>query len=55
MNTLLVILFCVAVGTVAAIFWPRRNSPEAHTFLVATMFTAAVIAIVNIWKRSAKH
>lgn len=55
MNTMLVVLFCLIVGSIAAIFWPRRNSPEARTFLLATMFTAAIIALVNICKRSARR
>ncbi|MGA2721518.1 MAG: hypothetical protein ABSG79_03805 [Bryobacteraceae bacterium] len=55
MNILLTILFCVTVGSIAAVFWPRRNSREARTFLAATMFTAAIIALVNAWRRSAKR
>lgn len=55
MNTMLVILFCVIVGSVAAIFWPRRNSREAHVFLLTATLTAAVIAAVNAWKRSVKR
>ncbi|HUN86661.1 MAG TPA: hypothetical protein VMU48_19935 [Terracidiphilus sp.] len=55
MNTMLVILFCVALGSVAAIFWPRRNSPEARVFLLTAMLTAAAVALVNSWKRSGKR
>lgn len=55
MNIMLIILFCVALGSVAAIFWPRRNTAEARVFLLTTILTAAVVALVNAWKRSAKQ
>jgi hypothetical protein len=54
MNTMLVILLCLIVGALAAIFWPRRNSLEARTFLLTAIFTAAIVAAVNAWKRPAK-
>ena len=54
MNVIIIILFCVALGCVAALFWPRRSSAEARVFLLTAMLTGAVIAAVNAWKRSAK-
>jgi hypothetical protein len=55
MNVMMMILFCVVLGAIAAIFWPRRNSPEARVFVVTTMLAAAAIALVNAWKRSTKR
>ena len=55
MNTLTMILFCLLVGAIAAIFWPRRNSQEAKTFVVVTMLTAVAIALADAWKRGMKR
>ena len=56
MNTtlLLVVLFCLLTGAVAAILWPRRHTQEARTFVVVAVITAAIMAVVNAWKKSAK-
>jgi len=54
-NAILIVLFCLLVGTVAAAFWPRRHTPEARVFVLAAVITGAVIALVNAWKRSAKR
>ena len=55
MNTAMVILLCLLLGTVAAILWPRRHTDEARVFLVVAVITGAVVALVNSWKRSAKR
>ncbi len=55
MNVLVIIFFCVVIGAIAAIFWPRRHSKEARVFVVTAMLAGAVIATVNAWKRSTKR
>jgi hypothetical protein len=50
----MVILFCLLLGTVAAILWPRRNTPEARVFVLVAVITGAVVALANAWKRSTK-
>jgi hypothetical protein len=55
MNTaILIVVFCLLLGTAGAILWPRRHTPEAQVFLVVAAITGAVIALVNAWKRSAR-
>lgn len=53
MNTAMVILLCLLLGTVAAILWPHRHT--ARVFLVVAVITGAIVALVNSWKRSAKR
>jgi len=55
MNTaILIVLFCLLLGAVAAILWPRRHTPEARAFVLAAVITGAFIALVNAWKRTAR-
>lgn len=56
MNTtpFLVALFCLLAGAVAAILWPRRHTPEARAFAFVALVTAAIVAAVNAWKKSAR-
>lgn len=55
MNTLmLTVVFCLLLGAVAAMLWPRRHTPEARAFVVVAVITAAIVAVVNAWKKSAR-
>lgn len=53
-NTILVVSLCLLVGVVSAAWWPRRRTPEARAFAVAAVFTAAIVAVVNAWKKSGR-
>ncbi len=56
MNTtvFLAVLFCLLTGTVAAILWPRRRTPEARAFIAVAVVTAVIAAVANFWKKSAR-
>lgn len=55
MNTsILIVLFCLLMGVVAAVLWPQRHTPEARAFMVAAVITGAIMALANAWKRTAR-
>lgn len=55
MNTaILIVLFCLLLGAVAATVWPRRHTPEARVFVLVAVITGVFIALANAWKRTAR-
>jgi hypothetical protein len=52
-NVIGIVGLCVLAGTIAAVLWPRRHTPEARAFAVGALTIAAVIAALKFWRKRA--